>query len=173
MFPGRMLLIRKDSIKKKYQNGSLASVTSRKKLAQKLHILTLYRVSHSEDLRILDLRSISIGFPTVKCTTFGRTFLRGHGSRRDVLILIFYGIFSGQKHSTREHISFQFPKRFPTQYRQPQNKKRLVTLGHRTKEMSTKQSYKVEFREITLKQCRRRIVISQILHSIFETNIPS
>ena len=41
-----------------------------KKLVQKAHILTLHRVSHSEELRILDLRSISIGVPTVKTCDF-------------------------------------------------------------------------------------------------------
>ena len=70
MFPGRMLLIRRKKSKGKYQNDSLTSVTSQKKLTQKLHILTLYRVSHSEDLRILDLRPISIGFHTVKMYHF-------------------------------------------------------------------------------------------------------
>ena len=69
-----MILIRTDSIKKKYQNGSLTSVTSQKKLAQNSHILTLYRVSHSEDLRILDPQSISIGFPTVKMHHFWTNF---------------------------------------------------------------------------------------------------
>ena len=72
--PGRMLLIRKDSIKKKYQNGSLTSIISPKKLAQKSHILSLYRASHSEDLGILDLRSISIGVPTVKICHFRSNF---------------------------------------------------------------------------------------------------
>ena len=74
MCPVRMLLIRKDSIKNKYQNGSLTSIISPKKLAQKSHILTLYRVPHSEDLRILDLRPISIGIPTVKMYHFWTNF---------------------------------------------------------------------------------------------------
>ena len=74
MCPVRMLLIRKDSIKKKYQNGSLTSIISPKKLAQKSHILSLYRASHSEDLGILDLRSISIGVPTVKICHFRSNF---------------------------------------------------------------------------------------------------
>ena len=113
MFPGRMLLIREDSIKKKYQNGSLTSVTSQKKLAQKLHILTPYRVSHSEDLRILDLGSISIGIPTVKMYHFWTNFFersRKYESRFDTFP-------SDLKHSNREHIYFQFPKRFRSQYR--------------------------------------------------------
>ena len=44
----------------------------RKKVDSKSYILTLYnvRVSYSEDLRILDLRSISIGFHTVKICDF-------------------------------------------------------------------------------------------------------
>ena len=72
--PGSNAFDPKRFYKKKYQNGSLTSVTSQKKLAQKSHILTLYRVSHSEDLRILDLRSISIGFPTVQMYHFWTTF---------------------------------------------------------------------------------------------------
>ena len=52
--------------KKKYQNGSLTSSDAPKKLARKSHILTLYRASHSEDLSILVLQIISIGFHTVK-----------------------------------------------------------------------------------------------------------
>ena len=74
MLAVRMLLIRKDSITKKYQNGSLTSIISQKKLAQKSHILSLYRASHSEDLGILDLRSISIGVPTVKTCHFRSNF---------------------------------------------------------------------------------------------------
>ena len=69
-----MLLIRKDSIKKKHQNGPPTSSTSDFFLSQKSHILTLYRASHSEDLRILDLQSISIGFPTVKMHHFWINF---------------------------------------------------------------------------------------------------
>ena len=57
-----MLLIRRKKSKGKYQNGSLTSSDTPKKLVQKAHILTLYNsmVSHSEELRILHLRSISI-----------------------------------------------------------------------------------------------------------------
>ena len=81
-----MLLIRRAKSKGKYQNGSLTSVISPKKLAQKSHILALYRDSHSEDLRILDLRSISIGFPTVKMFPFGTTF--GGGPKKCVLVVL-------------------------------------------------------------------------------------
>ena len=69
-----MLLIRKDSIKKKHQNGPPTSPTSDFFLSQKSHILTLYRASHSEDLRILALQSFSIGFPTVKMYHFWADF---------------------------------------------------------------------------------------------------
>ena len=55
MFPVRMILIRRDSIKNKYQDGSLTSAIPPKKLARKSHVLTLYRSSHSEDMMILDL----------------------------------------------------------------------------------------------------------------------
>ena len=72
-----MLLIRRKKSKGKYQNGSLTSSNLPKKLVQKSHILTLYRVSHSEDLRILDLQTISIGFPTVKMCHFWMNFLGG------------------------------------------------------------------------------------------------
>ena len=65
-----MLLIRKDSIKKKHQNDAVTFSNLPKKLPQKWHILGLYRASHSEDLEILDLRSISIGVPTVKICDF-------------------------------------------------------------------------------------------------------
>ena len=69
-----MLLIRRKKSKRKYQNDSLISANLSKKLARTSHILTLYRVSHSEDLRILDLRSNSIGFPTVKMCHFWTNF---------------------------------------------------------------------------------------------------
>ena len=52
----------------------LSSTDAPKKLARKSHILTLYTASHSEDLRIQDLRSISIGFPTVKMYHFWTNF---------------------------------------------------------------------------------------------------
>ena len=41
-------------------------IEPQKKVGPKSHILTLYKVSCSEDLGILGLRSISIGFHTVK-----------------------------------------------------------------------------------------------------------
>ena len=77
MFPVRMLLIRLKNSKGKYQNGSLTSSNLPKKFPQKSHIPTdptLYRASHSEDLRILDLQSISIGFHTVKMFDFWGNF---------------------------------------------------------------------------------------------------
>ena len=76
--------------KKKYQNGSLTSIISPKKLAQKSHILTLYRASHSEDLRILDLQSISIGFHTVKMYHFWTNFF---GEMIEVIEPFWYFIF--------------------------------------------------------------------------------
>ena len=75
--PGRMLLIWPKNSKSKYQNDSLSSVTSQKKMDPKSHIFTLYRTSHSEDLGIPDLRSISIGVPTVKRCDFWSIFLGG------------------------------------------------------------------------------------------------
>ena len=69
-----MLLIRREKSYGKYQNGSLTSSDAPKKLARKTHILTLYRASLSEDLTILDLQSISIGFPTVKKYHFWTNF---------------------------------------------------------------------------------------------------
>ena len=78
--PGLLLLIRKDSIKKKYQNDAITSSNLEKKLAQKSLLLSLYRVSYSEDLGIPDLRSISIGVYTVKMCDFWSTF--GGGSRK-------------------------------------------------------------------------------------------
>ena len=78
--PGLLLLIRKDSIKKKYQNDAITSSNLEKKLAQKSLLLSLYRVSYSEDLGIPDLRSISIGVYTVKMCGFWSTF--GGGSRK-------------------------------------------------------------------------------------------
>ena len=75
MFPVRMLLIRRKKSKGKYQNGSLTSANLKKKSWSKSrNILTLYRASHSADLRILDLQSISIGFPTVKMCHFWTNF---------------------------------------------------------------------------------------------------
>ena len=73
--PGRMLLIRRKNSNGKYQNDAITSSNLEKKLAQKAHILTLYRISYSEDLGIPDLRSISIGFHTVKMCDFRSTFL--------------------------------------------------------------------------------------------------
>ena len=58
--PGRMLLIRRKNSNGKYQNDAITSSNLEKKLAQKAYILTLYRISYSEDLGIPDLRSISI-----------------------------------------------------------------------------------------------------------------
>ena len=72
--PGRMLLIRRKNSNGKYQNDAITSSNLEKKLAQKAHILTLYRISYSEDLGIPDLRSISIGFHTVKMCDFRSTF---------------------------------------------------------------------------------------------------
>ena len=69
-----MLLIRRQKSKGKYQNGSLTSSNAPKKLARKSHNLTLYRAPHSDDLRILDLQSISIGVPTVKMYHFWSNF---------------------------------------------------------------------------------------------------
>ena len=69
-----MLLIPRKKSKGKYQNGSLTSSDAPEKLARKSHILTLYRASHSEDLRILDLQAISIGFHTVKMYLFLTNF---------------------------------------------------------------------------------------------------
>ena len=78
-----MLLIRKDSIKNKYQNGSLSSSDTEKKLTQNSRILTLYRVSYSGDLGIPDLWSISIGFHTVKiCDFWANFFWAVRGSKR-------------------------------------------------------------------------------------------
>ena len=88
--PGRMLLIRKDSIKKKYQNGTLTSSDAPKKLARKPHILTLYRASHSEDLRILDLQSISIGFHTVKMYHFWTNFFGASEEVREPFWYFFF-----------------------------------------------------------------------------------
>ena len=99
--PGRMLLIRRKKSKGKYQNGSLTSSDAPKKLVQKSHILTLYRVSHSEDLRILDLQSISIGFHTVKMYHFWTNFFGEMMEVREPFWYFFYRIFSDQKHSPR------------------------------------------------------------------------
>ena len=72
--PGRMLLIRRKNSNYKYQIDAITSSNLEKKLAQKSHILTLYRVSYSEGQGVLDLRPISIGFHTVKKYDFRSTF---------------------------------------------------------------------------------------------------
>ena len=72
-----MILIRTKKSKGKYQNDSFTSSDAPKKLVRKSHILPLYRASHNEDLRILDLQSISIGLPTVKMYHFWTNFLGG------------------------------------------------------------------------------------------------
>ena len=105
-----MLLIRRKNSNGKYQNDAITSSNLEKKLAQKTHILTLYRISYSEDLGILDLRSIilSIGVHTVKICDFRSTFF---GRLEEViasfcLILLSRNFPSDQKHSSGNCIKF-------------------------------------------------------------------
>ena len=75
--PGRMLLIRRKNSNQKYQNDAVTSSNLEKKLTQKSYIRTPYGIPYSENLCILDLRSFSIGFPTVKMIDFWANFFRG------------------------------------------------------------------------------------------------
>ena len=109
-----------------------------KKLPQKLHIVTLYRVSHSEDLRILDLRSISIGFPTVKkCDFWANFFFEIRRSRRSILILLLPLLASDQKNSSRNCIKFADTIVLVLDV-DSRGEKTFWYRGHRFKEINTK-----------------------------------
>ena len=126
MFPGRMLLIRKDSIKNKYQNVSLTSSTSdffwlkfsiffdlkifhfSYNFEWKFSIFLDRKKTKIFDLIFFHFRKFSFKIiwkmkkieieKNRKCES---EKIWGWRSKRDVLVRIFYRISSDQKHSTR------------------------------------------------------------------------
>ena len=145
--PGAMLLIRKDSIKKVSKRLSYFHHLP-KKVRPK--VTYFYCGNAYRDWpQIQDPQILTVGSPieTKDMRLLGQLFWRDDGSKRAVLILCFYRIFSDQKHSTRKCIKLADVKYLALIVNSRREKKELGVVWHRIKEFYTNE---VEFREITL-----------------------
>ena len=114
-------------------------------------MLTLYRVSYSEDLGILDLRSISIGFPHSKNMRLSVHFFgEVRGSNSIVLILLIRIFPTERGHSTGNCMKFAHAN-FLVLIVHSRGEKNIQDRSDTESRNSTRiELFEVQFREITL-----------------------
>ena len=146
-FPGRMLLIRKDSIKKVSKRLSYFFVPPKKCGPKVAHFYC--GKAYRDWPQIQDRQILTVGNPieSKDMRLWGQLFFRGRRSKRIVLILSLRLFSSDQKRSSRNYI-----KLADVEYRvlkvDSRGEKKLGW-WHRIKEFYTNE---VEFREITLQR---------------------
>ena len=120
------------------------------------------RKAYRDWRQIQDSQILTVGSPIESKDVWlsGQLFWSVWESKRAVLILIFYRIFSDQKHSTRQCRKFIGVEYLVPNVNSRKMRQLKCMLWHRIKEFDTK---KVQFREITLNSLELHPIASRDL----------